>query len=64
MNDADDIEHILGIIMAQKYTLKVCYNILEKWEEYAVSPELTHIHDIERVVQIYTSKISRKDTEY
>ena len=50
--------------MDQKYTLKVCYNILEKWEEYAVSPELTQINDVERVVQIYTSKISRKDTEH
>ena len=62
MNEADNIEQILGIFTDQKYCLKVCLKRVETMGEHGVSPEITQIHDIETVVHIYTSETSRKDT--
>ena len=61
--EEDRIEQILGIIMAQKYSLKVGLNRFFEKREHDFSSELMQLHDTEMLSPIDTSKIYKKYRE-
>ena len=59
VKETDGIEYILGIIMAQKYSLKSGLKCFGNQGEHGASSELTQIHDIWMFTSVDTSEIYR-----
>ena len=60
VTETDEIEHILGIIMKQKYSSKDGLNSFGERGEHGVSSELNQLHNMETFLTIDSINLSNK----
>ena len=54
------VMHIVGVIMAQQYSIKKCIKLFsEKWKQ-AVTKELTQLHDMETYHPAHTRDLTKE----